>query len=234
MKSPKDGHRERLRSRYLYAGENGLPDYDMLELLLTYAIQRRDVKLIARDLLDQFRDLYGVLDADMEELAKIDGIGRNSALLITLVRTLCTRYLENKVKGKSVLLNSSAVQNYARMRLSTYSHEVFLVIFLDVKNQIIDTKIFASGTIDTIVLHPKMIAEEALAHKASGLIVVHNHPSGSVEPSGSDLDFTRNLQRALNLLEIRLVDHLVVASGAAYSFRDHNQLEVRNDCRTRK
>lgn len=234
MKQPQDGHRERLRSRYWYAGENGLPDYDMLELLLTYAIQRRDVKPIARDLLEKFHDLYGVLDAEAEELVKIDGIGRNSALLVTLVRTLCTRYLENKVKGKSVLLNSDAVQSYVRARLAVFTREAFLAVFLNVKNQILDTKIFASGTVDTIILHPKMIAEEALARKASGLIVGHNHPSGSVEPSVSDLTFTRNLQRALSLLEIRLLDHLVVSREAVYSFRDHNQLEMRNDCWTRK
>ena len=234
MNSSKDGHRERLRSRYLYAGENGLPDYDMLELLLTYAIQRRDVKEIARDLLERFHSLYGVLDADADELCQVDGIGKNSALLIMLIRDLCTRYLENQVTGKSVLLNPEAVQNYVRMRLSGYSNEVFMVVYLDVKNQIIDTKIMASGTTDTIILHPKMIAEDALVHKCASLIIVHNHPSGSVEPSISDREFTRKLQKALELLEIRLLDHLVVSPSATFSFHDHNLLEERYDYRSRK
>ena len=231
MNSSKDGHRERLRNRYFYAGENGLPDYDMLELLLTYAIQRRDVKQIARDLLDKFHTLSGVLDADVDELCTVDGIGKNSALLITLIRNLCSRYLENQVLGKSVLLNPDAVQNFVRMRLSAYNNEVFMVIYLDVKNQIIDTKILASGSADTIILHPKMIAEDALLHKCANLIVVHNHPSGSVEPSISDRDFTRKLQKALELLEIRLLDHLVVSPSGAYSFHDHNLLEEKYDRR---
>ena len=97
------GHRERLRFRYIQAGENGLPDYDMLELLLTYAIQRRDVKPMARRLLERFHDLSGIMDASLEDLCRIEGFGPNSAVLITLVRTLCTRYLENKLIGMDVI-----------------------------------------------------------------------------------------------------------------------------------
>ena len=93
MDQIKCGHRERLRNRYIQAGENGLPDYDMLELLLTYAIQRRDVKQLARHLLERFHDLSGIMEASLEDLCKIEGIGPNSAVLITLIRSLCTRYL---------------------------------------------------------------------------------------------------------------------------------------------
>lgn len=234
MDSIRNGHRERLRSRYLYSGENGLPDYDMLELLLTYAIQRRDVKPVARELMERFHNLCGVLDAGPDELCKVPGIGKNSALLISLIRTLCTRYLQNNLSGKSVLSNPEAVRNYVRMRLLMYENEVFLLIYLDVRHQIIKTEIFDRGTVDTIVLHPKMIAEEALIHKAADLIVAHNHPAGTMAPSASDRDFTRKLQRSLEFLEIHLLDHLIVSRSGIYSFLDHNLLEERYDYRYRK
>lgn len=224
MKSLKDGHRERLRCRYLHSGENGLPDYDMLELLLTYAIHRRDVKQTARELLERFHSLSGVLDAGKDELCKIGGIGPNSAILIALIRDLCNRYLENHISGLDVLKTEKEVHNYVRMRLASYTSEVFLVMYLDVKNQIIGTDVLARGSTDTIVLNPKMIAEEAVAHKSSSLIIAHNHPSGRIDPSSSDKDFTRRLEKVLAPLEIALLDHLVVSKIDTFSFRNHNLL----------
>ena len=227
MDQIKCGHRERLRSRYIQAGENGLPDYDMLELLLTYAIQRRDVKPIARRLLDRFHNLSGILDANLDDLCRIEGIGTNSALLITLIRNLCTRYLENNLIGLDVIDSSEKLEDYARMRLSAFTDEAFMLIFLDVKNHVIDSEIFARGTYDTIILQPKRIAEDAVAHKAPKLIMVHNHPSGITDPSASDIDFTRKLEALLAPLDIRLLDHLVVSRAGAYSFLNHGLLTVK-------
>ena len=233
MDETKCGHRERLRNRYIHAGENGLPDYDMLELLLTYAIQRRDVKPLARRLLERFHDLSGIMDASLEDLCRIEGIGPNSAVLITLVRTLCTRYLENKLIGMDVIDCGETLENYARMRLSAFTDEAFLLIFLDVKNHVIDSKVFARGTYDTIILQPRRIAEDAVAHKAPKLIVVHNHPSGITDPSASDIDFTRKLESVLAPLDISLIDHLVVSRVGVYSFLNHGLLKVKYGNRTR-
>ena len=227
------GHRARLRSRYLQAGENGLPDYDMLELLLTFAIQRRDVKPIARRLLDRFHDLSGILDADLKDLCRIEGIGTNSALLITLIRNFCTRYLENHLLGMDVIENSAKLEDYARMRLAAFTDEAFMLIFLDVKNHVIDTEVFARGTYDTIILQPKRIAEDAVAHKAPKLIIVHNHPSGITDPSPSDVDFTRRLEAVLNPLDISLLDHLVVSRIGVFSFLNNGLLKVKYGNRTR-
>ena len=224
MKSQKEGHRERLRTRYLQAGAEGFPDYDMLELLLTYAVPRRDVKPIARALIQQFHDLPGVMNASMENLCKVEGIGKNSALLIFLLRDLCVRFLEAKAAGVDVLCSTTALNQYARMRLATYTEEVLLLIYLNVRNQIIRSRVVARGIIDTLVLHPKMIAEEALQNKASSLIMVHNHPSGITDPSPSDVAFTRKVQKVLDPLEIPLLDHLIVSRISSYSFRDHNML----------
>ena len=233
MDQIKCGHRERLRSRYIQAGENGLPDYDMLELLLTYAIQRRDVKPIARRLMDRFHNLSGILDANLDDLCRIEGIGTNSALLITLIRNLCTRYLENNLIGLDVIDSSEKLEDYARMRLSAFTDEAFMLIFLDVKNHVIDSEIFARGTYDTIILQPKRIADDAVAHKAPKLIMVHNHPSGITDPSASDIDFTRKLEALLAPLDIRLLDHLVVSRAGAYSFLNHGLLKVKYGNRPR-
>ena len=233
MDETKCGHRERLRNRYIHAGENGLPDYDMLELLLTYAIQRRDVKQMARRLLERFHDLSGIMDASLEDLCRIEGLGPNSAVLITLVRTLCTRYLENKLIGMDVIDCGEALENYARMRLSAFTDEAFLLIFLDVKNHVIDSEVFARGTYDTIILQPRRIAEDAVARKAPKLIVVHNHPSGITDPSASDIDFTRKLEAVLSPLDISLLDHLVVSRVGVYSFLNHGLLKVKYGNRTR-
>ena len=233
MDQIKCGHRERLRSRYIQAGENGLQDYDMLELLLTYAIQRRDVKPIARRLLDRFHNLSGILDANLDDLCRIEGIGTNSALLTTLIRNLCTRYLENNLIGLDVIDSSEKLEDYARMRLSAFTDEAFMLIFLDVKNHVIDSEIFARGTYDTIILQPKRIAEDAVAHKAPKLIMVHNHPSGITDPSASDIDFTRKLEALLAPLDIRLLDHLVVSRAGAYSFLNHGLLKVKYGNRPR-
>ena len=233
MDETKCGHRQRLRNRYIHAGENGLPDYDMLELLLTYAIQRRDVKPLARRLLERFHDLSGIMDASLEDLCRIEGLGPNSAVLITRVRTLCTRYLENKLIGMDVIDCGETLENYARMRLSAFTDEAFLLIFLDVKNHVIDSEVFARGTYDTIILQPRRIAEDAVAHKAPKLIVVHNHPSGITDPSASDIDFTRKLEAVLAPLDISLLDHLVVSRVGVYSFLNHGLLKVKYGNRTR-
>ena len=233
MDETKCGHRERLRNRYIHAGENGLPDYDMLELLLTYAIQRRDVKPIARRLMDRFHDLSGILDANLDDLCRIEGIGTNSALLITLIRNLCTRYLENNLIGMDVIDSSDKLEDYARMRLSAFTDEAFMLIFLDVKNHVIDSEIFARGTYDTIIMQPRRIAEDSVAHKAHKLIIVHNHPSGITDPSPSDIEFTRNLEALLAPLDIRLLDHLVVSRAGAFSFLNHGLLKVKYGNRAR-
>lgn len=196
----------------------------MLELLLTYAIQRRDVKPVARELLERFHDLQSVLDADLDKLCQTDGLGKKSALLITLIRSFCIRYLENRTNNRDVLQSPKAVQDYARMRLSAYTEEAMLLILLNVKNQIIHTEIVSRGSIDTIIIYPKIIVQEALKNQAAGLILVHNHPSGITKPSKEDIDFTMKVRRLLAPLEIGLLDHLVVSRYEVYSFMEHGIL----------
>lgn len=222
-KSPYAGHRQRLRARYLQAGSDGMTDYDVLELLLTYSIPQRDVKPLARTLLDKFSTLGGVFDAEMEEICAISGISENSALLFRILRDLCSRYLKEKMQDHSVLDSPAAVEDYARMKLGGYREEVMMVIFVNTCNHVIDSHILAKGTVDCAIVYPRNIAAEALLKKASGVILVHNHPSGCVSPSREDIEFTAAVKSSLASLEIRLLDHLIVSRNHVCSFH-HEKL----------
>ena len=199
----------------------------MLELLLTYAVQRQDVKPVARRLLERFHNLNSILDAGVDDLCQVEGVGRNSAILISLIRNFCTLYLKNNLIDRDVLDTKEKMDDFVRMSLSIYTDEAFLVIFLDVKNRIISSKVFGPGSVDTIFIQPKKIAEDAVAYKAHRLVVAHNHPSGETDPSSADITFTRKLENVLASLDILLLEHLVVSSSGVYSFLNHGLLAVK-------
>ena len=147
--------------------------------------------------------------------------------MIQLLRDLCTRYLETKAYAVDVLDTPAALYNYLRARLGAFTEEVLLLIYLDVKHKIINTNMIGRGTIDTIIMHPKMIAEDALRNKAASVILVHNHPSGVTDPSPEDIAFTQQVIKVLRSLEIKLLDHLIVSRVSIYSLRNHNRMEER-------
>ncbi|HXU08991.1 MAG TPA: UPF0758 domain-containing protein, partial [Blastocatellia bacterium] len=138
-------HRKRLRERFLKAGAEGLHDYELLELLLTYAIPRLDVKPAAKALMKRFANLNGVLDATQEELEEIKGLGPSSAILIRLIKELFAAYLAERIEGKDVLSSPGAVQEFVRVKLAGLPHEAFMVIYLNVKNRVIDHEILQEG-----------------------------------------------------------------------------------------
>lgn len=217
-------HRKRLRERFQRAGVEGLHDYELLELLLTYAIPRKDVKPIAKDLINRFDSLAGVLDASHKELEEVPDVGPASATLIRLVKELCGEYLAQKMQHLDVLSSPQAVVEFARMKLAGRPHEAFMVIYLNTKNEVIDHEIIHEGTVDHAVVYPRRIFEAALRHHASGLILVHNHPSGHPEPSEEDKRFTRAIVDAARTIDIRVVDHIVIGKTDHFSFMEHHLL----------
>jgi DNA repair protein RadC len=214
-------HRKRLREKFQKAGAEGLHDYELLELLLTYALPRKDVKPIAKALLDRFDGLAGVLDATQHELEEIKGLGPNSATLIRLVKELCTVYLAERAKEKDVLSSPQAVVDFARSKLAGLPHEAFMVIYLNTKNEVIEHEVIHEGTVDRAVVYPRKIIESALAHHAVGLILVHNHPSGYPDPSEEDKQLTRAAVEAARTVDIRVLDHIIVGKNGYFSFREH-------------
>jgi DNA repair protein RadC len=218
------GHRDRLRKRFSKTGAEGFHDYELLELLLTYAVPRKDVKPMAKELLKRFGSLAGVLDASLEELKKTPRVGSISATLVRLTREIFGTYLAEKMKKTDLLTSPQSVVDFARVKLTDFPHEVFMVIFLNTKNEVIDYEIVHEGTVDRTVVYPRRIIESALTHHASGLLFVHNHPSGHSAPSDEDKRITRTIIEATRAMDIRVVDHIIVGKGSYFSFMEHNIL----------
>ena len=217
-------HRSRLRERFINTEGHGLHEYELLELLLTYAIPRIDVKPIAKGLIKRFGGLSGVLDASLREIEGTSGIGPISATLISLVKALCISYSAEKMKNKDILSSPDSVLEFSRIKLTGLPNEALMAIYVNVKNQVIDYETLNEGTVDNVVIYPRRIIEGALRYHASGLIIVHNHPSGNPEPSEEDRLLTNSISELAKTLDIRLLDHIIVGRDGHFSFRESGTL----------
>ncbi len=215
-------HRKRLRDRFRKGGADGMHDYELLELLLTYAIPRRDVKPYAKELMGRFGGLAGVLDAAPQTLEEILHIGPVSSTLVGLVKKLCEEYLAEKMKARDALSSPQAVLDFARVKMAGLPHEAFMVIFLNTKNKVLDYKVIQEGTVDRAVIYPRRIVEEAISRHAASLILVHNHPSGHSEPSPEDRDLTRSIVEAARTIDLRVLDHVIVGKEGYFSFMENH------------
>lgn len=215
------GHIERLRERFNKTGITGLQDYEVLELLISYAIRGSDVKPAAKRLINKFGTLHGVMNAGIDELCEVKGIGRRSASLIRFVREIIFSYLGEEMIGADYLESPESVVKFCRSRLAGLKNETFMAIFLDVKNKVLGFDILQEGTIDKTVLFPRKLVESALAKNASGIILVHNHTSGDITPSSYDKSLTREIADTLKPLDLRLLDHLIVGVTGHFSFMDN-------------
>jgi DNA repair protein RadC len=218
------GHRERLKDRFERAGIAGLQDYEVLELLLFYALPRKDVKPLAKDLMRRFGSLKGVLDAGHESLEGVPGIGRHAALLFRLVRDLGSLYLQKRAEEKEQISSTKELIDYCLSSMGGLKDEHFAVIYLNARNKIIKVETIQEGIVNQAVVYPRKVLEKALKHKASAIILVHNHPSGHVRPSDADIRLTRVLQDAARVMDIVLHDHLIVGENRFFSFREEGIL----------
>jgi len=201
-----------------------MQDYELLELLLTYSVPRKDLKPVAKDLIKSFGGLSGVLDAELRELEKVKGLGSISATLIRLVKELCSSYLAESMQQKNVLSSPNVVVDFARSKFLMLPHEAFMVVYVNVKNEVIDHGVIIEGTLDSVAIYPRRIIEAALAHHAAALILVHNHPSGHSEPSEEDKQITRAIAEAARTLDIKILDHIVVGKDGYFSFLEKGLL----------
>jgi DNA repair protein RadC len=218
------GHRERLKDRFERAGIAGLQDYEVLELLLFYALPRKDVKPLAKDLIRRFGSLKGVLDAGHESLVGVPGIGRHAALLFRLVRDLGSLYLQKRAEEKEQISSTKELIDYCLSSMGGLKDEHFAVIYLNARNKIIKVETIQEGIVNQAVVYPRKVLEKALKHKASAIILVHNHPSGHVCPSDADIRLTRVLQDAARVMDIVQHDHLIVGENRFFSFREEGIL----------
>lgn len=213
------GHRERLRARYRLNGEEALQDYELLELLLTYALPRRDTKPLAKRLLERFGTLASIFEADPATLEGIDGIGPQAATLISLIRPLATRFLTAAPKPKTLLRSTGDAVAYFQAKLKGLPEEEVHVAFVSAKNAVTATECLQRGIVDQSVVYVRKVIERALAHKASGFILAHNHPSGDCTPSSQDREITQALKAAAATVGVRFLDHLIIGDDLPFSFK---------------
>ena len=228
-----EGHRQRLRDRFLAHGAAGLTDSDMLELLLTMGTPRRDCKDAARALLARYDgSLSRVLDAPQGELEQVKGVGPNNSFALHFMQAVARRYLQERLQGKHYLRSSREVGDYLIHALRGLSRETLVAIFLDAAYGILALEELAVGSLTAATVHPREVISRALHHKAAAVILAHNHPSGSLQPSAQDRRLTRQLFLALAFCEIQLLDHCIIGGEARpYSFADHGLMEeIRQSC----
>ena len=212
-----DGHRARLRARFLAGGPAALADYELLELLLQFAVSRKDTKPTARELLRRRGTLAGVFLQPRGETTDIPGLGPASRLLLALVRAVMTRALAVELQSGCRISAPEDVADFVRLELGPQPRECVLAIFLNAGNELVHHDRLAEGTVNQAPVYPREVARLALLHGATGVILAHNHPGGQCAPSRDDLELTRTLGDALAKLDVRLLDHLIVTSGAVYS-----------------
>jgi len=213
------GHRARLRKRLLEGGAEALADHEILEYLLTTAIPRRDTKPLARGLLARFGSLAGVFNADPDALIRHPGMGETSAAAIRIVTLSASRFARSEAVIAPTLNSWNALITYLTIDMAHLTKERVRVLFLDTKNRLIRDDHVAEGSLDEAAIHPREIIRRALDLGAASLILVHNHPSGSPEPSRADIQITQKVAEAGRLLGIEVHDHVIIGREGHVSMR---------------
>ena len=210
-----EGHRSRLKNRFLEEGLDGFEDHQILELLLFYAIPRRDTNELAHSLIKKYGSLSGVFEADPQDLATTPGLGDNSTVLLSLIPSLARIYLKDRWGLRPTLSSAAKAGEYILALFAGRVYEAFFVICLDAQHQVIYPALVHEGTIDQAPVYPRVIVETALRHKAHSVILAHNHPGGSPSPSPQDIEVTKRIKLALEAISITVLDH-IIAAGEKY------------------
>lgn len=215
------GHRQRLRTRFLKSGLDGFADHEVVELLLTLAIHRADVKEPAKALLQRFGSLRAILDAPVEELQEVKGIGSVAPVALRIIRAAATLYLQQSAEGEDRLVDGDSLEKVWRARIGALRNEVFEVAYLDSSRRLLRDGIerLEEGTTDRAAVYPRRVVESALRRGAAALVLAHNHPNGRVEPTEQDKVLTRALVLAAETVHLKIVDHLIVSVDGVFSFR---------------
>ena len=220
-----EGHRKRLREKFIRSGVSGFHDYEIVELLLTLGTPRKDCKQQAKEVIRKFKTLRGVLEASMEELQEIKGIGSHNAFGIKLIQEVAKEFLKEKILKKPICKSSKEIFDYLYHSMRGLKKEIFKVVLLDSKNQIIEIEDLFEGTLNTSSVYPREIIKSAIKNSAVSLIFIHNHPSGNPQPSQSDKDITEDLVFAGNFMQIKVLDHIIIGDNKYFSFADAGLIE---------
>ncbi|MCP3899423.1 MAG: DNA repair protein RadC [Desulfobacteraceae bacterium] len=220
-----EGHRQRLKQKFFAGGLDGFLDYEVIELLLILNTPRKDCKDSAKELLKNFKTLQSVFEAEPEELQKVKGVGKANVLGLKLIKAVAERYLEKRIIAKDVVKNPEDLIKYLQHSIGNKEKEYFAGIFLDAKNRVLASEILFTGSLTSSSVYPREVIIKALHHKAATIIFAHNHPSGDVSPSSSDIAITRRLVFALSYVGIVVHEHLITGSDGFYSFHENGYID---------
>ena len=215
----RSGHRQRLKERFVAAGPEALPDYELLELVLFNAIHRRDTKPVAKRLIERFGSFTEAVNAPPERLKEVEGVGDAAILQLKLVRAAALRLMQGGIMQRPVLTSWTAVLDYCRAAMGFEAREQFRILFLDKKNRLIADEVQQHGTVDHTPVYVREVVKRALELSASAIILVHNHPSGDPTPSRADIDMTRQIVDEAKPLGVTIHDHIIVGRQGHASFK---------------
>ncbi len=225
-KNVHENHRARVRETIRKTGIGNIPDINLLEYLLFYSIPRKDTNEIAHRLLDTFGSLNGVLNADYEQLLEVEGMGENSALLISLIPGISRRYIESGEQKKINLSEPSDVMEYVKSKFFGEKKEVFYMLCLDAFGNLINCCKLGEGNPETVVLDKRSLLEIAFRNNADTVIFAHNHPNGVAAPSRKDIETTDEMQSLFSKCGIRLADHIIAAKNETVSLASTSKYSV--------
>lgn len=217
-----EGHRERLRDRFLHSGFDGFHDYEIVELLLTLGTPRKDCKQIAKEAIEEFGGLINVLNASTEDLQKIRGIGSSNLFGLKLFQAMSERLAKEQIPEKIKLDSSKVVADYLQRLIGIKKKEHFVILSIDARNNLIEVSNISIGSLNESIVHPREVFREAIAVSAAQIIIAHNHPSGDPEASPEDIALTRRLGEAAKIFGIELLDHIIVTENQFSSLREQN------------
>lgn len=209
-----EGHRQRMRGRFIQSGLDGFAPHEVLELLLFHCIPQRDVNPLAHDLLNTFGSLHGVFEATPAQLKQVKGIGENAAVFLSLVSAVTRRYQDSLSAQKPVIKTRADAESFCRSLFIGLKTEHFYLVALDAGMRLIGKTLIAKGSLSEVPAYPRAVMEAALALSAHSVILCHNHPGGSAAPSDSDVQMTRQLMHMLAQVDVKVLDHLIVSGQA--------------------
>lgn len=217
--NPHRDHRKRMKRQFVRGGIDQFEPHQVLELLLFFAIPQRDTNPLAHRLLDRFGDLVSVLDADYEELCRVDGISEHSATLLVLCGQLLLRYSKEKADRRK-LITFSEIKEFVELQLINEKCEKVLLLSLNNRLELVNSTVVHTGTIDSAEANTRELVQAALRNRATAVVVAHNHPAGFCLPSEEDVTVTKSFVPAFKMMDIKVLDHIIVAQDGSYSMRN--------------
>lgn len=215
-----NGHRKRMRERFLQSGLKGFSDHEILEMLLFYALPRRDTNGLAHEILDEYKTLANVFDADIESLQKMPHVGEHTSIFLTMIPELFWAYEDSRRKKGCLVEDTRALGEYAVSMFRGKRYEEFALICLDSNRRVHWSGTVVPGTIDQVDAYPRLVTEKALQHNAKTVAFAHNHPGGTIRPSAEDRRATQILVEVLNSIDVTVIDHIIVAGDRYYSMSE--------------